>query len=70
VHAPRLVGPFPPAERFTSHVPDAVLDRAVMPVVRWAARASLWFRWVQQGSTHLYLLYIIMALILTLLIFR
>ena len=69
-HAPKLTRLFPTPERFHSEVPDLVLDRAVLPASRSAARGLVWFRWVQQGSTQLYVLYIVVALVLTLLLLR
>jgi hydrogenase-4 component B len=69
-HAPRVTGLFPAPSRFASHVPEIVLDRAVIPLVRRGARALAWFRWVQQGSVQLYLLYVLAALVLSLLVWR
>jgi len=54
---------FPAAARFESHVPDTVLDRAVVP----AFRAGAWFarkgRILQQGRIQLYLLYVVATLV-------
>jgi len=65
--APRLVGPFPPAASFHSHVPDTVLDRAVVPAFSLAGRAFARLRPLQRGSIHLYLVYILGTLLALLL---
>jgi hydrogenase-4 component B len=62
VHAPRLDGPFPRAANFESHVPDTVLDRAIVPAFALAERLATRLRPLQRGSLHLYLLYILGAL--------
>lgn len=69
-HEPGIEGPFPRPTGFHSHVPEVVLDRAVTPTFRLAGRALASFRWVQRGSVHLYVLYILIALVLALLVFR
>ncbi len=66
----RLTTLFPTPEQFHSEVPDTVLDRVVLPTTRTAGRGLVWFRWVQQGSVQLYLFYILVALVLTLLFLR
>jgi hydrogenase-4 component B len=68
-HAPRLQGAFPTAARFESHVPDAVLDRGLVPGFALAGRWLGRLRPIQQGSVHLYLLYIL-ATLLALLLWR
>jgi hydrogenase-4 component B len=70
VHAPRIEGPFARPARFHSEVPDVVLDGVVRPAAARAAVSLAWFRWVQQGSVHLYLLYVLAALVLALLVWR
>jgi hypothetical protein len=67
---PRLLPLFPETFAFSSHVPDTVLDRAVLPASRRIARALVWFRWFQHGSIHLYLLYVLATLVLTMLLRR
>jgi hypothetical protein len=69
-HAARLTTIFPRAESYHSEVLDTVLERAVMPVSRVFGRVVVWFRWVQHGQIHLYILYILFTLILTLLLLR
>jgi hydrogenase-4 component B len=67
-HGPNLVGPFPaPSARFDSHVPDTVLDRGIVPSFSLAARILARLRPIQQGSVHLYLLYILGTLLVLLL---
>ncbi len=67
VHPPHLDGPFPGPARFHSHLPDTVLDRAVVPGFSLAGRAFSRLRVIQGGNTHLYLLYILAALLALLL---
>lgn len=54
---------FPAKAHFESHVPDTVLDRAIVP----AFRAGAWFarkgRVLQGGRVQLYLLYIVATLV-------
>ena len=61
LHGPR--GLFPAKGHFTSHVPDTVLDRVLVPGSRAAGRGFHWLRWVQRGSVHAYLLYILATLV-------
>ncbi|MGH7297721.1 MAG: proton-conducting transporter membrane subunit, partial [Polyangiaceae bacterium] len=61
---------FPGAASFHSHVPDTVLDRAVIPGARVALRGLRSLRWMQQGNVHLYLLYVLAALVLLLVVGR
>jgi hypothetical protein len=51
-------------------VHDTVLERAVLPAMRTVGRVLAWFRWVQQGNVHLYLLYVVVALLVTLVMRR
>ncbi len=69
-HAPRVTGLFPGPSSFSSHVPEVVLDRGVVPVVRLLGRALAWFRWMQHGAIHLYIVYILAALIILLVVWR
>jgi hydrogenase-4 component B len=59
----RSIGPFPRPERFHSHVPDAVLDRVVLPATRRVGGFLSWFRWMQRGTVQLYFLYVLAALV-------
>ena len=65
--APRLTRPFPARASFHSHVPDTVLDRAIVPGFDVAGRIFTWLRPIQHGSVHVYLLYILGALLALLL---
>jgi hydrogenase-4 component B len=58
---------FPQESSFHSHVPETVLDQAVLPSFRYGAWLLSWFRLLQQGSIQSYLLYIFVALIALLL---
>lgn len=69
-HVPRIEGPFPGTTSFHSHLPDVVLDRAVLPAVRFAGRGLSWFRWVQRGSVQVYLFYVLATLVVLLLFWR
>jgi len=66
-HLPQVIGRFPKPSRFKSHVPDAVLDRAVLPTFRIAAIFLPWLRLLQQGKVQVYVLYILTILIVLLL---
>jgi hydrogenase-4 component B len=66
-HAPRIAVPFPRRARFESHLPDTVLDRALTPGFHLVARIFRWMRPIQHGSVHVYLLYILGALLALLL---
>ena len=63
-HRERPVGFFPSPTRFESHVDDAVLDQLLRPAISsvgaWLSR----LRWLQPGSLHLYILYVVCALVL------
>jgi hydrogenase-4 component B len=61
LHGPR--GLFPTKGHFASHVPDTVLDRMLVPGSRATARGLHWLRWVQRGSVHAYLLYVLATLL-------
>lgn len=70
VHRPTLDGFFPRTAHFESHVPEVVLEGAVMPTARRLGRFLFWFRLVQQGSVQVYLLYIFAILVFFLLFWR
>lgn len=69
-HGPDLVGPFPNASQFESHVPEVVLDLGILPAARWLGRVAQWFRWLQNGNVHLYMLYVLGTLLLMLFVWR
>ncbi len=63
VHAPRTFSLFPEGAAFESHVPDTVLDRALLPALRGAQWLFGFARYIQQGRVQLYLLYLGVTLI-------
>lgn len=70
IERPQLMGIFPTSARFSSHVPEVVLDRAVLPTFRLLGGIFFWFRVMQQGSVQIYLLYILAVLVMLLLFGR
>jgi len=66
VHAPRAFTLFPTTATFHSHVPDTVLDRALLPALRGARWALGFARYIQHGRMQLYILYLGVTLILLL----
>ncbi|MGB8330610.1 MAG: proton-conducting transporter membrane subunit [Polyangiales bacterium] len=67
VRSPHLVRTFPTVVTFHSHVPDTVLDRVLVPAFTFARQLMTWLRPIQSGSIHLYLFYILGALVALLL---
>lgn len=67
VHASTEQPLFAGKTRFSSHVPDLVLDGALRPGFRFGAKIAASFRFLQAGSIHVYLFYIVVFLILLLL---
>jgi hydrogenase-4 component B len=63
VEAPRPFPLFPTDARLETHVPDTVLDRALLPVLRRTQRLFAFARYVQSGRVQLYLLYVGAALL-------
>jgi hydrogenase-4 component B len=66
IHAPLPFSLFPSAARFESHVPDTVLDRALLPVlcrVRWVLGFARYF---QHGRMQFYLVYLGVTLVVLL----
>ncbi len=66
VHAPRAFSLFPSSAAFESHVPDTVLDRALLPVLRGARWALGFARFIQHGRMQLYLVYLGVTLVVLL----
>jgi hydrogenase-4 component B len=58
---------FPERSSFRSHVPDLVLERALLPAFRSIAWACSWFRLLQRGRINAYLFYIFLTLLILLL---
>ena len=67
VREPKLTGPFPKPSKFHSETPDVVLDLALVPAIDTTGRAFSWLRWIQLGSIHAYLLYILLTLLVLML---
>jgi hydrogenase-4 component B len=65
---PELTGPFPAAAQFRSEVPNAVLDRAVLPLLAAVDRRLSHLRALQRGPVHMYLLYVLLAVVTLLLV--
>ena len=56
-------GIFPAAAALHVQAPDVVRERLFAPLFRRAAILLGWFRWLQQGQVHFYVLYIVEALL-------
>src|SRR5215813_12230226 len=59
--------PLPKPSKFHSETPDVVLDLALVPAIGTTGRAFSWLRWIQLGSIHAYLLYILLTLLVLML---
>ena len=66
VHAPRDLPLFPAAARHETHVPDTVLDRALLPLLARLQRLFGLARYFQSGRVQLYLLYVAATLMVLL----
>ena len=63
-HGGKALGLFPHLAKFSTHTPDTVLDRLLLPLFKALAVAATWLRtWLQNGVTSLYLLYVVLTLI-------
>lgn len=65
-HAPKITGPFPMPERFSSHVPEAVLELIYLPVLKRGNELLMPLRKLQHGQIPLYILYIFVTVIVLL----
>jgi hydrogenase-4 component B len=65
-HRPTIRGIFPRFAHFKSIVPDTILDRLVLPLFKVTGRNLPSLRILQQGQTHLYVLYILVIVIILL----
>lgn len=63
IHRPKVEGEFPAAAHFDSHVGDTVLEGVMTPAVRAGERQITKLRWLQQGSSQRYILYILVVLV-------
>jgi hydrogenase-4 component B len=68
LHATRVEGVFPVPARLSTHLPDPVLDRFILPAARLLAKASIWLGWLQRGYLQPYVLYILIAVIVALVV--
>lgn len=59
---PAVTGPFPEKGRFSTHVPEVVLELLVIPALRQIERYTAFMRRIQHGQLHLYILYIFATL--------
>jgi hypothetical protein len=66
VTSPSIRELFPQAAAYRSDVPDSVLERLVLPTLRWLGGRLLFFRVFQQGSLQAYLFYMLVILMLLL----
>jgi hydrogenase-4 component B len=60
---PDIRGAYPHPSAFEGELPDAVLDRVVMPAAQAVERQLPRFRVFQRGQTHLYVLFILVITI-------
>jgi hydrogenase-4 component B len=67
VKRPEISGPFPTPGEFTTDVRDTVLDRLLVPSVERVDEQRRWVTWMQRGSAHAYILYILATLVVLLL---
>jgi hydrogenase-4 component B len=67
---PDLTGPFPLPSRFSSEIPDATLDRIVLPLAGTAERGLARVRVLQRGPVQMYLVYVLLAVVAMLLVAR
>jgi hydrogenase-4 component B len=65
-HAPESLALFPAEAAFESHVPDPVLDRALLPALRRAAWIASLARFAQSGRVQLYIVSIGVTLVVLL----
>jgi hydrogenase-4 component B len=63
---PAICSLFPESARFKRIVPDTILDRLILPLFRIAGKYLPMLRILQQGQTHLYVLYILIIVIILL----
>ncbi len=57
---------FPEKLECSIRFPDLILDRAIAPAYRWVTKFFQRFSVIQHGNTHLYVLYIVVALLVAL----
>jgi hydrogenase-4 component B len=62
-HPPKIKGSFPERASFESHVPEAVLEKIYLPLLRRIYEKLLPVRRLQHGQLHLYILYTFITLV-------
>jgi len=62
-HTPDTSALFPPQERFSSHVPEVVLENGILPFLAAADRRLTVIRRLQNGQLNHYILYIFATLV-------
>jgi hydrogenase-4 component B len=62
-HSPVIKGSFPKRSRFSSHVPETVLEQVYLPLLAWANEKLSIIRKLQHGHLHLYILYTLLTLV-------
>ncbi len=67
VYAPRIHSAFPQASHFESHIDEPVLDRSLLPMMRFFKRLFSKALPLQRGLTHQYLIYVALMLLAMLL---
>ncbi|MCF7955078.1 MAG: hydrogenase [Phycisphaerae bacterium] len=65
-HWSTVRGIFPDSANFNSIVSDTILDRLILPIFRITGKYLPMLRILQQGRTHLYVLYILVIVIILL----
>ncbi len=65
-HSPHITGLFPQRSSFRSQVPDAILDRLILPFFRFAERHLARLRQVEQSRIQISLLYFLAAVLILL----
>ncbi len=60
---PQVKGVFPSGARFSSHVPEAVLELLYLPLLRKGNEKLSVIRRLQHGQIHLYILYTLVTLV-------
>jgi len=60
---PAIATPHPPPTHHDERVPDLVLDRLIVPTARRADRYLSRLRVLQQGRLHIYILYVLLAVL-------
>lgn len=68
VHAPHIRSSFPAPSRFSSHVPETVLENIYIPLFSWANSRLSFIRKLQNGKMHYYIFYMFLTLIVLLMI--